>query len=109
MSDNNTSRRDHRDLDFPYEFPLTKVVKAHGDDIKVLVLQEPSGDDVLEFGLLEGLSSRQFWPLVCKLAGVPLSTLKTCAGRDMLQLGTVLTGFFNLAAQPPMPSTMPSA
>lgn len=93
--------RDPREIDFPYEFPLSVTVQAHGEDTKVLVLREPTGEDVLKFGLLEGLDPSQFAPLVCSLASIPEGTFKKLPGRDVLRLGTVLSRFFQWAALPP--------
>ncbi|GEP09809.1 phage tail assembly protein [Methylobacterium gnaphalii] len=104
---NDVPHRDPRDIDWPLQFKLSKVVEAHGEQTQVLVLREPTGDEVLEHDLLEGLDQRQFFPLVVKLAGVPMSTLKKLPARDLLALGTVLSRFFVMAAQPPMPSTTP--
>ena len=107
MSDTKAPARDPREIDWPYPFPLSKVVEAHGEETKVLILREPTGDEVIEHNLLEGLDQREFFPLVVKLAGVPLSTLKKLPARDILSLGTVLSRFFAWAAQPPAPSTTP--
>lgn len=96
-------KRDPREIAWPLEFNLTKVVKAHDEETKVLVLREPTGDDVLKFGLLEGLDAGQFFPLVSKLAQVPEGTLKTIPAADILRLGTVLNRFFAWAALPPAP------
>lgn len=93
--------KDPREISFPYDFPLTKPVKAHDEDLKALTLREPTGEDVLKFGLLEGLEPSRFIPLVCSLAGVPEGTIKQMAGRDVLSLGTVLSRFFQWAALPP--------
>lgn len=104
-----TPARDPREIAWPYEHPLAQPVRAQDDMIQCLVLREPTGEEVLEFGLLEGLSADQFFPLVSKLASVPTSTLKKIGARDILQLGTVLSRFFVWAALPPMPSTTASA
>lgn len=93
--------RDPRELEFPYEFKLSKVVEAHGDSIKVLVINEPTGDDVVTFGLLNGFASTQFFPLVSKLAKVPESTLKACSAKDILRLATTLNRFFEWAGEAP--------
>ncbi len=93
--------RDPRAITFPYEFRLTKTVKAHDEDLRVLVLREPTGDDVLRFGLLDGLESSQFAPLVVSLAAVPMGTVKSMSARDTLSLATVLSRFFQWAALPP--------
>lgn len=93
--------RDPREIDFPYEFPLSVAIQAHGEDTKVLVLREPTGEDVLKFGLLEGLDQAQFAPLVCSLATIPEGAFKKIPARDVLRLGTVLSRFFQWAALPP--------
>ncbi|SFT11767.1 phage tail assembly protein [Methylobacterium sp. yr668] len=106
---NEAPARDPREITWPYEHPLAAAVRAHDEMVKVLVLREPTGEEVLEFGLLEGLSADQFFPLVSKLASVPTSTLKKIGARDILSLGTVLSRFFVWAALPPAPSTTASA
>lgn len=96
-----TPKRDPREITWPLEFPLSKTVTAHDEEIRVLILREPTGDDVLKFGLLEGLDASQFFPLVARLATVPEGTLKKVPARDLLSLGTVLSRFFQWAALPP--------
>lgn len=93
--------RDPREITFPYDFRLSKPVQAHGEDHLVLTLREPTGADVLEFGLLEGFEPAQFVPLVGRLAKVPDGTIKSMAARDLLSLATVLSRFFQWAALPP--------
>ncbi|MFY9293358.1 MAG: phage tail assembly protein [Methylorubrum rhodinum] len=95
-----TADRDPRDIDFPFEFRLSKPVSAHDEDLIVLTLREPLGEEVLKFGLLEGLSAEQFFPLVARLAAVPELTLKKMAAKDILRLGTILNRFFSWAASP---------
>lgn len=104
-----TPERDPREITWPLEFPLSKAVEAHGEQVQVLVLREPTGADVLKFGLLEGFDAAQFAPLVVKLASVPLSTVEAIPAKDVLRLGTVLSRFFVWAALPPAPSTTASA
>lgn len=94
-------QRDPRQIDFPYVFRLSKAVKAHDEDLMALTLREPTGDDVLKFGLLDGLDSSQFAPLVTSLAAIPMSTVGKMTARDTLALATVLSRFFQWAALPP--------
>lgn len=102
MSDaTETQKRDPREITWPYTFPLSTEIEAHGEQTRVLILREPLGDEVLKFGLLEGLDASQFFPLVAKLAAVPEGALRKVPARDMLSLGTVLSRFFQWAALPP--------
>lgn len=85
-------------IKWPLEFPLSSVVDAHGESIKVLILREPTGDDVFRFGLLDGLHRDQFLPLVARLASVPELTVKKLPAADVLKLASKLTRFFIQAA-----------
>jgi hypothetical protein len=104
-----TPARDPREIDWPLEHPLSKPITVGQDTLQVLILREPTGEEVLKFGLLEGLSAEQFFPLVSKLSATPPPVLMKIGARDLLQLGTVLHRFFAWAAQPPAPSTTASA
>ena len=104
-----TPIRDPREITWPLEFPLSKPVEAHGEQVQVLILREPTGKDVIDFGLLEGFDADQFVPLVTRLAAVPTPTIARIPASDVLRLGTVLSRFFVWAALPPTPSTTVSA
>ena len=85
-----------------YRIVITNVGK---DTVQFLSLREPTGEEVLKFGLLEGLSADQFFPLVASLSATPPPVMMKIGARDILQLGTILSRFFVWAALPPMPST----
>ncbi|WP_267355623.1 MULTISPECIES: hypothetical protein [unclassified Methylobacterium] len=85
-------------LVWPYEFQLSRQVKAHGDDMICLVLDAPSGKEVFEFNLLTGLTQDQVRPLISRLAKVPASTVDTMAAEDVIALAARLSRFFNRAA-----------
>lgn len=83
---------------WPYEFKLSRQVKAHGDDMICLVLDAPSGKEVFEFNLLTGLTQDQVRPLISRLANVPASTVDTMAAEDLIALAARLSRFFSRAA-----------
>ena len=99
MIDETAAAEPNHDIAWPLEFPLSKVVQAHGEDTKVLVLREPTGDDVIAHGLLMGLAPAEFAPLVAKLAGVPTSTIKAIPAKDVIRLAGILDRFFSWAAR----------
>lgn len=102
MSDDSpTPARDPREITWPYAHPLSVEIEAHDEKLRVLILREPLGDEVIKYGLLEGLDASQFFPLVAKLGAVPEGTLRKLPARDLLSLGTVLSRFFQWAALPP--------
>jgi len=109
MTDTAIPARDPREIDWPLEHPLAKPITVGQDTVQVLILREPTGEEVLKYGLLEGLSADQFFPLVSDLAATPPSVLKKIGARDILALGTKLSRFFVWAALPPAPSTTASA
>ncbi len=109
MMDTTPPARDPREISWPLEHPLAKPIVVGQDTLQVLILREPTGEEVLKFGLLEGLSADQFFPLVASLSATPPPVLMKIGARDILQLGTILSRFFVWAAQPPMPSTTASA
>lgn len=109
MSDATTPERDPREIDWPLEYPLSKPITVGQDTVQVLVLREPTGEEVLKYDLLDGLSSAQFYPLVSDLSATPPAALKKIGARDILSLATVLARFFRWAAEPPKTSTTASA
>lgn len=110
MTDTNTPPvRDDREIEWPLEVPLAKAIKAGEELVQFLSLREPTGEEVLKHGLLEGLDAAHFFPLVADLSGVAQPVLKKIGARDVLQLATKLSRFFVWAAQPPAPSTTASA
>ena len=85
MTDTNTPpARDEREIDWPLEVPLAKAIKAGEELIQFLSLREPTGEEVLKHGLLEGLDAAQFFPLVADLSGVAQPVLKKIGARDIL-------------------------
>jgi hypothetical protein len=100
-----TPARDPREIAWPLEHPLSKPISFGQETLQVLILREPTGEEVLKYGLLEGLSAEQFFPLVSDLAATPPAVLKKIGAADLLRLGTVLHRFFAWAALPPAPST----
>ncbi len=82
--------------------PLTKPVKAHGEEITELVLREPTSDDVMELGypfLIHGGGAIELRPKVVgqylvRLGGIPLPTVKSLAIPDLQACQAEVLGFF---------------
>ncbi|MDH2313149.1 phage tail assembly protein [Methylobacterium brachiatum] len=105
MTDTPNSARDPREIEWPLEHSLSKPITVGQDTMQVFVLREPTGEDVVKFGLLEGLSADQFFPLVSALTALAPSVIKKAPASDIIRLGTILSRFFAWAALPPAPST----
>lgn len=87
---------------------LSKPVMAHGEEVERLTLREPTPEDVMQIGLPtlllpsadgESLAVEVRAPVVGKyisrLAGVPLSTVKTLPFADFERCIGAVMGFFN--------------
>jgi hypothetical protein len=92
---------------------LSRPIKAHGEDITVLTLREPTGDDVERLGLpfsfsADGKTLRFDMSAVrgyaAALAGIPPSALKDVAPSDWMGIAGVVAGFFG-AGSTPVPAT----
>lgn len=86
-------------------FPLKKPIKAHGEEIAVLDLEEPDSKMVMELGypylVVEtgGESAVQLQPKVAgryivKLGKIPLSSVEAMAIADLQEIHGWLMGFF---------------
>ena len=105
MTDALPPARDPREISWPLEVPLSKPITVGQDTVQFLSLREPTGEEVLKFDLLEGLTAEQFFPLVARLSATPPPVLMKISARDILQLGTVLSRFFAWALSPSLLST----
>lgn len=84
------------------ELQLTKPVRAHGDDISVLELSEPTGKDVRELGLPYSVGADQCVSIntgivakyIERLAKVPPSTVDDMSPSDLNTISWVVAGFF---------------
>lgn len=103
MADETKPERDPREIDWPLVYPLSKPITVGQETVQFLSLREPTGEEVLKYDLLEGLSADQFIPLVSDLSATPPAALKKIGATDILRLATVLGRFFRWAAEPPTP------
>jgi hypothetical protein len=84
------------------DFELSKPIKAHGEEIHVLKLREPTGKDVRECGYAieiskgKGISIKEsaIFDYIERLAGIPPSSVDQLAPYDLLMLGALISGFF---------------
>lgn len=80
---------------------LAKPVIAHGVEVQVLELQEPTGDDVIASGYPFMITEAGPIPvagniakLAVRMASVPLSTIKALSGSDFNKLVGGVLSFF---------------
>ena len=84
------------------EIQLTTAVRAHGEDLYVLELREPTGKDVRELGfpyVTTGdagikLDAGVIAKYVSRLAGIPLSSVDAMSPADLNGISWEVAGFF---------------
>jgi len=86
------------------EFQLSKPIKAHGEEVSVLDISSPTAKDVMDLGypfvMIPGdTEAMQLQPKVAgryisKLAKIPMSSVEQLAIKDLLELQTIIMGFF---------------
>lgn len=84
------------------EIQLTAAVRAHGEDLYVLELREPTGKDVRELGfpyVTTGdagikLDAGVIAKYVSRLAGIPLSSVDAMSPADLNSISWDVAGFF---------------
>ncbi|EMO4513048.1 MULTISPECIES: phage tail assembly protein [Enterobacteriaceae] len=84
------------------EIQLTTAVRAHGEDLFVLELREPTGKDVRELGfpyVTTGdagikLDAGVIAKYVSRLAGIPLSSVDAMSPADLNSISWEVAGFF---------------
>lgn len=87
--------------------PLSKAIKAHGADIDVITLRNPTTEDVIELGLptliipgadgnSTGVEIRQsvIARYVMRLGGIPLTSVKALSLKDFSLCTAAVMGFF---------------
>ena len=87
--------------------PLSKPIKAHGDEVSELELREPTTKDIIELGLptliipgadgqSTGIEIRQ--PVVARyvsrLAAIPMGSVEALAPKDFSLCTAAVMGFF---------------
>lgn len=88
------------------KFPLSKPIKAHGEEHTELDLAEPTSKDVRELGYpfsavpsANGEPDLKLFPdigakYISRLAKIPMSSVDQMAPGDLLLLHTEICGFF---------------
>lgn len=84
------------------EIQLSKPVRAHGEDVHVLELREPTGKDVRELGFpytTTGdagvkLDAAVVAKYVSRLASIPMSSVDNMTPADLNTLSWEVAGFF---------------
>jgi len=90
------------------EIQLTTAVRAHGEDLYVLELREPTGKDVRELGfpyVTTGdagikLDAGVIAKYVSRLAGIPLSSVDAMSPADLNSISWDVAGFFLATSAP---------
>ena len=95
----------------PVTVPLSKPITAHGEELRELVLREPTADDVMQEGYpyivvpaQGGGQGIQLQPSVVgryamRLAGIPMPSVKQLSVDDIQRLQVAVMGFFGMADQ----------
>jgi hypothetical protein len=90
--------------------PLSRAVKAHGDEVSELTLREPTTKDVIELGLptliipgadgnSAGVEIRQqvIARYIMRLAAIPLGSVESLSLGDFAACTAAVMGFFGQA------------
>lgn len=96
------------EVTFAMEYPLDKAIIAYGEEIKVIRMRAPDGDDLLAVG-----SPVIFYPhvdpprvehdlpkvimMVARLAKIPSSSLRSLDTQDIMGLAWTISPFFTPA------------
>ncbi len=86
-------------------FPFDYEVEAHGEQVKELVLREPTGADVIAVGnpvQFDPISDpprilvddKRMAAMISRLAEVPPSSVAKLKPKELISLGWLLTPFF---------------
>lgn len=83
-------------------FDLRKSIQAHGETVSKLTIREPSGEDLIEVGVIftvgkEGevqTDAKRFCTMLSRLAAIPESSVKKIHPKDLVVLSWMLTSFF---------------
>lgn len=88
--------------------PLSKPIKAHGEDLSQLELRAPTGEDVLEIGAppftvdtknRTNIDMAVTGEYIVRLAGIPLSSVRQMTPQDLMVAFGVVAGFFGDTAK----------
>lgn len=87
--------------------PLKKAIVAHGDEIEEITLRKPEPEDVMQIGSPQLLipsadgesvgieiRSKVVGQYICRLAAIPLSSVKAMDLQDFLTCQGVVMNFF---------------
>lgn len=84
---------------------LSKPIMAHGEELQVLTMREPTTEDMIELGqpfliiMGDGENGLRFQPkiiaqYIVRLAGIPMSSVKALARNDFSEAQAAVMGFF---------------
>jgi len=84
------------------KFPLSKPIKANGEEVSVLELREPEGKDLIEIGMpmsfdAEGqteLKMKVIAKYISRLASIPPTSVYAISPQDLLEIAMEIVGFF---------------
>ena len=92
-------------------FPLSKPIKAHGEELVELVLSEPTAKDVRELGYpfmavpgANGVAEPKLYPdigakYIVRLAKIPMSSVDQLTPGDLFVLHSEICGFFGVGEE----------
>lgn len=88
-----------------FEFPLSKPILAYGDEVKKIILREPTGEDHITVGnpvkvnmLVEpvdiNFNDRLMAEMIARLASIPLSSVAQMTPKEISALSWIIAPFF---------------
>jgi hypothetical protein len=88
-------------------FTLKKPIQAHGEELKVLDLREPTYEDIEKYGIPFDItengdvkiSTKSALGYIPELAGIPRSSAATLAPSDIFKLSMLVINFFTESAE----------
>ena len=94
-----TTETTERPLEWPFVFNFRKEVSVLGKTLNHLSLKEPSTEDGLEFGLIDGSIDRFQWvALIARLSGQPDPVIRALPATEVMRLIKELSPFLSRAA-----------
>ena len=85
-----------------YCFPLTKKITAYNEELSELKLREPTGADIINYGIFVSFDSDNKIEFdtkiggdqIANLAGIPKSSVCQMAPKDIIAIFWILAPFF---------------
>lgn len=90
-------------LNSSVEHTLHRPVKAHGEELKVLTIQQPTSKQAREIGRLPYVLTENATPVldlgvvskyICQLAAIPMSSVDALHPKDFNDIGWTVASFF---------------